>query len=766
VKSASHQITVTGQFADYLTITSEHLKPSILSADGTVLASAEPSVEGKSVKAWIVNSLQATVLYTLPIGGAEPSVLSLLDSNGVPRPFSLSNNKTTETLVPHKLVIMGDFCMPVQMSSGLPQPCSTGLLANTKSPPRAGSGGLLYSTDGATSTPVTVTQISQTTASIEYIADPSFHAQWISLTGMQGPRTFLYKPAAPDVATDAVYRASDFDIICPGRTKMDEPVAPAPCAADKQPTITAVGPSSDIGATLVSMSGNLLFTRITSSGGVLPEVLLVHSAGGQQTVLARRLTTATTDQSLISVGMTIMDQETVHRNYGPNIAGHYIAVQLNVTNRTAKKLQFNKSAVWFDVDYKETHGPRVNSGYDYLSKASIDAIPARVYNPPFVETGDYSRNNYYGIHTKKTHDPLHFYRFGIEQNSRVYPDSYMSILGAFDFANEKANRLFDYVQLFGGALTTIATGGSVAQVHNSAFRDAATILTGVFLPGFRTTTLDVAGTDRLRANLVQQTLQETVPVPPNGFTSTIVLLPRDGILDIAGYSKAVVIDRILEAHIDPDVLNGVKDPPVAANHVELNYTKDQVRQALGDAPNVATDASGVSVFTYSQGPYLTVTFDKMGKVTAFSPRSLTDQLTGAQTLSEARAILMANSASSKSLTLVNKDTILVDISTVTKVPEYGVDGKRKGDYTLLYDSIQALVTPGTETKKAFETAIKALIPAGAVLPTPGVVGSSTSSVWIYPMPDIQGGQMTITFAATPVNDSTPIKSISFTGEKP
>src|SRR5207249_2005061 len=138
-----------------------------------------------------------------------------------------------------------------------------------------------------------------------------------------------------------------------------------------------------------------------------------------------------------------------------------------------------------------------------------------VYQPPFVAGREDSKQPRVA-------------RFGLEQNVKQSPVNYLSVLGSFDYTTELTDEKLKAVELIGSVLTNIATGGIVAD-RSGAFRAGTSVLSGTFLPGVRGLVLDTPFINRLRSNLVAQTLQETVQVPAGGSASMIVLLPRTGI---------------------------------------------------------------------------------------------------------------------------------------------------------------------------------------------------------------------------------------------
>ena len=239
-------------------------------------------------------------------------------------------------------------------------------------------------------------------------------------------------------------------------------------------------------------------------------------------------------------------------------------------------------------------------------------------------------------------------------------------------------------------------------------------------------------------------------------------------LDVEGYSKTVVIDRVLNVHIDPDVVNGVKDAPVPLGKVELGYTRDQVRQALGEPPTVTTNADGTMVFAYNVGNYKTVPFDKDGKVSgAPTVRTITDQISSGS-LADVMKSLKDHLYTATALTLQNGNTILVDITApeISDVLQFDKDGKRLGNYTLLYDKIKVYEAAGG-SKAKFEKLLGSLkLPKANDTYPPAEKPLGADKKATYAMPDVVGGTIDVTFATSGLKDDAIITKITFGGMKP
>ena len=740
IPPTKHIVTVFGSFADLVALhpANGSLKAQVVSGDLSISDDAEAA---------LVNASTVKVTYSAAPNAPQPTTVYLgVTSANTPFPYLVA--KSQDDLPIRRLVVSGDFCR-AQPSPGGSLICGSHLLEHPEDS-SASLSGYIYGADGSGYTPIIVHQLRSHSADIEYVADQSNHPSWIVFqspaSGSQ-VATFPYIQASPEVATDAVYISTELNCAT-------EPLC------TETPTIQSLSPDTAAKIDLLSVSGNIFFTRVTGRAGELPETITIQYAN-KKTFLARRVTLPNDDQALIAVRMNVMDQETVHRDFGADMAEHYVAVNLDVTNRTAKKLQFNKSAIWFDVDYSVVTGRNKRTPGQTVSTLTADLYPINPYLTTFSTSGECPAK-------KQNGKPAVFgpckLRFGIEQNQRVSPINYSTVLNTFDTNVERRDRILTYVELLGSVLDTVATGGAVAQIHNTAFRDSSEIFTGNFLPGFRAITQDLAGTNRARANLVNDTFQEVVQMPANGHVSTIVVLPRDAIADVQGYEQTVVIERVLNVHIDPDVLNGVKDPPVPLNHVEVGYTKDQVRQSLGEPPNVSTAADGSAVYSYSTGPYTKVNFNKDGLVVSWDARTISDQISAAPTLEAVNVILKANALKATSLSLLNGNTVLTNISGLGKALQYDSSGKHIADYTLLYPAIKALIG---KKRSDLETLIASKkLPSAATSYAPISTPSATEVVLTYAMPDVKDGTIVVTFSAAPVKTpSATIKTIVFQGTK-
>jgi hypothetical protein len=87
--------------------------------------------------------------------------------------------------------------------------------------------------------------------------------------------------------------------------------------------------------------------------------------------------------------------------------------------------------------------------------------------------------------------------------------------------------------LLGAILSGVATSESGAASLNIATH----LLTGVLIPGVKAIMLSPDNENRKRSNLVNQGLQNFVPIPPFGSASTLVFLPRKNLLAVVDRDK-------------------------------------------------------------------------------------------------------------------------------------------------------------------------------------------------------------------------------------
>jgi len=318
-------------------------------------------------------------------------------------------------------------------------------------------------------------------------------------------------------------------------------------------------------------------------------------------------------------------------------------------------------------------------------------------------------------------------------------------------------------------------------VGNTAARDGASVFAGTFLPGLRNIILNAPEINRRRSNLVSQTLQEVVEVPPNNTASTIVLLPREGILAFESAEIPVMIDRIIDVHLETEVITPLGESSVQKGVCKFGYSKDQAREALGEPGSVATNPDGTSSFTFAKGPVSSAAFDADGSLLNCTPRSPVDQLDQATKVDEAKQILASQPqlSSVSTAVLTDNSTVIFDIPGAKKTYRFDDKGNRApGDYTFLFQDVKNFETKTSgNTKKDFdaflESQAKTRQPERAnqiETVAKGAEGRPLADEISYPSPDISNGYVMVKFDKGKDNkkiDSTSIvKGIRFVGPQP
>jgi hypothetical protein len=678
------------------------------------------------------------------------------------------------SVVPFQKVIMGDFCLPDKpiqpVSPGRGGQCTTGLLildTSTGLPDKKLSPlpkqikAYVQAVDG-TSKPATVSSIGPDTADISFTAPSLFKPAFLVLEVLEtanGAHTFAYTPAPPVQIQDLVYTSDDLEDICKlDPTNKNKPNCIITLASDLDEPLKPV--ASGANATFVAAQGKVLVAHVRAPMGLEPTAILVTNKDRHTSVIVRRALKPGQNTNLLSVDMTIMDQTTADRNFGNRIAKRYLAVTLDVKNPTAQELQFNKSAIYFDVDYVEAEENPWYGFHAIVNDVSILAtLGARTGSPYIAPFSKADHAPPFWSFWKKS-VPARVFRFGLEQNVKQSPINYLSALGSFDETTEKMGQEFDTVQLLASIMNTIATGGIAGT---SQFKSASSLLSGVFLPGLKGIVLNDSRINRRRANLVGQTLQEVIDVPPTGSASTILLLPRTGILAFTDAEIPVMIQRVIDVHLETEVVTPVAATPVEKGACKVGYTKDQARDALGEPTGVTTNADGTSTFTYPKGPVSTASFNAGGSLVSCQPRSLGDQLAEATTLVEMNATLTRLGLSLNRIRLTDGSVILADIPGVPQTFHFDDKGNKAPDYEFLFAQIKTYATKSTLEDFLIKAAT-ALSPAQLtqiqdfIKKNPSV---PTAQVLKYPSPEIANGTVVVNF-----KDATNIASITFEGDKP
>jgi hypothetical protein len=346
-------------------------------------------------------------------------------------------------------------------------------------------------------------------------------------------------------------------------------------------------------AKAVWMTPSRIAVEVTGAITYVPQAIVAKSTDKQ--VVARRSLGVVLDSRKTNVSFTVIDSETAKRNFFKRISNNYHVINLELHNPTNKKLQLNKSALWFDVDYAE--------GIDLFSN-----------NPKLKSDG------------KR-------FLFGIDHTQRHTPHTFTQVLASFDAQTGKEKTIFDGIEVAGAIMT-----GLVTTVDSENFSTAVRLLTGILIPGVRNAVMNPEEINRKRANMIAQGLQNIVQIPPRSSISTVVFLPRKGILALMDTSDSasttmvpVIITLIRDVHMDLEVVAEVTEELVAPGIVRSGYTMDQVLQALGGKFISQTDTSGRTSWSFPEGPVKRVVFGKDDTVSDFEPRPIAERLVAGTT---------------------------------------------------------------------------------------------------------------------------------------
>jgi hypothetical protein len=711
----------------------------MLAADGQIVG---------HVTALQVSSSQLSVTYTAPTA-ANPVSIRLQNATVHYPTISLVPPAGDQAM---RQVIAADYCQ-----KNAKEDCTTDFFKpNHPSDPRDAITGT-YVLDGGSSVfhIAQLNALGPDTADISYSAPPTFKPAYLVLDTINRSYRFAYTPAPPLKTSDLNYESDEMEKVC----------APD---CDNPPPLSLHSLTDGRELSCVAMKGNLIVARVTAPLGQEPSAITVSNNGTHTSIIARRTIKPGGDVTMLNVSMSIMDQVTAQRNYGNRIAKRYIAVTLDVYNPTQKKVQFNKSAMYFDVDYVEAReqGASWAGFFHGLGEVStLGLYQPSVYNPPFVAGA------------KKDDSKPRLARFGLEQNVRQAPENYLSVLGSFDYTTTKTDNDLKALELIGSVLTNIATGGIIADA-SGAFRAGSTVFASTFLPGVRGLVLDTSFINRLRSNLIVQTLQDTIQVTAKGSATTIVLLPRTGILAFTDAQVPVMIKRVIDVHLVEEVVSEVNETSAKKNECTVGNTKDQIRQALGEESGVATNSDGTSSFSFATGPVATVNFDKNGITTSCSkPRTPTEQMDLAKTLVEAKQTLTDLGLNATLIALTDSSTVIVDIPGVSKTYHFDPKGNITvpPDYNFLFKQITTEGNNPGETQTKFESFLeeKAAILSSTrssdiKTKTKAESAAKAGASVTYESPDIQNGTITVTFknSGTGKSATVVVDKITFQGDQP
>lgn len=705
---------------------------------------------------------RASLIYT-PSQAAEPTYIRLGKKNppNVLYDFLEVKPQAKGTLVTMRQVIAGDFCK--SKYDGGKWTCTTDLSPGAD-PHSVVTDAYVQAADNSQAVKATVDSIGVDVVDVEFRAAADFKPAYLVVVTRHDTYRVAFVPALPTETVDLIFASDRLEDVCDTRTDSGNTIPDCLNTAREhieiQKTLPGV-PGSTVEFRVIQ--DHLLVTTWTGPMGLEPGAVVIANRAIHRSVVARRTLKPGGNTNLLGVDISIMDQTTTQRNYGDRMAKRYIAVVLDVKNPTAKKVQFNKSALYFDVDYVEAKERKDSRwvGFKQTVQTTVSlglSLPS-VYLPPFVA---------------RDKQAPRVSRFGLEQNVRQSPVPYLSALGSFDYTTEMTDAKLKALELVGSVLTNIATGGVVSDA-SGAFRAGTSVFSGTFLPGVRALVLNTPFINRLRSNLVAQTLQETVQVPAGGATSTIVLVPRAGILEFSDADVPVMIQRLIDVHLIPEVVSEATETPIEKGICKEGYTKAQAREALGEETGLSTAADGSSTFTYNKGPVASASFNIKGTLQSCKARSLSEQLGAATTLAEALKILSDLGLTATKIELTDGSTVLTDIPGVQQNYHFDTKGNISSptDYAFLFKDIKA--KEGKSTKAEFETFLEDKAKSLSTdrsneIRNTDAKAKGTDGQFRYSSPEIKNGSLTVTFEnankSKTVGPTSVLKKVTFEGDKP
>jgi hypothetical protein len=618
--------------------------------------------------------------------------------------------------------------------------------------PLQGLSGTVWNSDqslSATLSRASISNPSFATLSFESTADFKPAVYQLCLTTSQPHcEVFNFALAAPPVDRTVNFGSPDVGSLCNNSTCSDADLHGL--------SLTASPASSDAVLTPLAITSDYVVAQVRAPIGYVPDFVVAQKGNAQ--VVARRLTSPPVNGKAVNISFALMDQASAISTFGHRIGERYLVVQLEIHNPTSKKLQLNKSAVWFDVDYVEAYPKK---GSPFWKKAlGFGWSPPKSLIPPEARV----------------------FRYGIDQTTRHSPHSFQEILGVFDATTNYKNRTASYYDLQGSLLGSIAS--SIGD--NSALNIAAHLVTGTLLPGIKQLMLDPEGENRKRSNLVNQGLQNFIQVGPGTAASTLVFLPQETILafvdrgEVTGAAPnkypqvkrppltdklpivkdatyklvPVAIKKVLEVHWDPEVISAVTTEETVPGFVRVGMSKDEVRRAMGEPDTVTTNPDKTSCFLYSAGEYSKVCFDTAALVSTITSRTKLEQVTAAKTYEKIRTILLgdAHVAPTERRDLVDGGFVWFDAPILkTNLRFDSHSNLQDPDYKEAYSKIAAMKD---KTKADFDKTIKGM----------GLTESNQKDIEVatktaasnisrkipstrYPSPDLKDEYLEIKFAA-------------------
>jgi hypothetical protein len=347
------------------------------------------------------------------------------------------------------------------------------------------------------------------------------------------------------------------------------------------------------GLSVVTLAKDFVIIEFTAPIEYRAKALVVTNKKTKASLLARTLPGPRPVKGQPYVSFSMVDQETVKRNFGERISGRYYVIDLQIKNPGLRKIQFKRSAIWFEVDYVTAKNQKPESAFRWG------------YN------GEYDKDVADG-------DNAIPYRFGLDHQYQQHPEDFLSILGAFDSIAGKKQTFFYIAE----TLVGVAAGLSGGIIGGRQYPRAIALLSGTGMTGYKNIFLNEEIEKRKRTHLFAQSFQEIIQIAPQSSEATKVFIPRRILL---GQSQQyVVVQQVRDVHLELEVVTDSLNDNLTKGEVEIGSTVDQVQQVLG-LPDTITGTTE-KTWSYVSGSYKSVQFNAEGKVIAIEERSLVEQL--------------------------------------------------------------------------------------------------------------------------------------------
>ena len=257
-------------------------------------------------------------------------------------PFVLVASPGQAQLVDMRQIVAGDFCQKDRNCD-----CTTVLLK----PPAPGSCNATGDPNHGAQTPdqivksafvedaghtqysATVNSIGVDTVDISFSAPVGFKPANLGIATAEGPYRFAFMPAPPIQTMDLVYTSDKLSDICKcvkstnagdacGGAKNSKP----DCVSTTSNDVALQSLSSSAAVVFEGVQDNLLVARVTAPMGLEPNALIVTNTTNKTSVMARRTVKPGQNNNELQVELSIMDQESVARNYGTRTSKRYYAI--------------------------------------------------------------------------------------------------------------------------------------------------------------------------------------------------------------------------------------------------------------------------------------------------------------------------------------------------------------------------------------------------------------------------------------------------------